>query len=713
MVPGETRTGAAVTESLHHRRISGHQNPLETIAWLHRHPTVRAMTKVHEIASRGLRGLYRIPTAQRDLVWDKPRKIRMYATLLKSYSPGLFWLWRPTMTEECEFIIDGMQRMAALFELFDICPPIHGAQPKGLPATKVQFNVDTREFRVVRRDEAAANATTPPAKPTPWVDVAPILRDTYHQNSDDVVAMAHTLPFPSAVDQAPTLERRKEALRRLRAIAEVEIQVTVVRGTQREVTELFTDINTGTTAMSPDDLVLTFASISTENWRNDEFVALLTQLKAAGLTVSKRTLLQTLSSVWKGVPELCPVTGDAEEWAELIQPGTVGYAAWQDTKRVWMEVVDYLRRYGVCRDDLLSNKSALVGLVALFAKFPDQTQSDRAFGWLLATGLTNRYKSASRAAQRQDANAIVSAANPREALDELIANTGWNQARHVTADDLCKPQSKMKWLIWPAVYARSAADWITGERLDYANRIDVHHVFPRRLRRQGQLETVDCAANLAWLSASTNQSLSDLAPESSLTRDDIRRETLKAQWIWTDVSLLKVETAQAAMRHRAEVMAVDVNGWVDSMIAAGTEPMPVVPDAEDVFHLEGSRTLSSAAEWQPGTVLRLRASGRVRVRFSAAGVPVLAAGSPVCNASRSGRNAVVTLGLARLAAEGGLGRDLGSGKVELLRPVSAPTLGPLGTMCLGYPVPTSAWEVVSGPGLAPRPEPQPTLPIGT
>lgn len=664
---------------------------------------------VHEMASRGARELYKVPPTQRDQVWDTGRKIRCYNTLLMGYPPGLWWAWRTDMRTDYELVLDGMQRLAAVLNLFDISAPTHDGQSAEPPAEKVQFHPAKRVFRIRPRAEAAVPTTENAdplvsARAKGWVDVAPVL------NSPDADIRALIRNIANNLGSGEERrEQQREALNDLRAIRNVTLPVVTFTGDVAQGIELFISINKGSAPMSREDLTLALISRFAGNWRNTHFAALRKQLKAEGFEVTKRLLLVTFGAIWKGDPSLAPVGKNIEEWSELVQPGSPGAIAWDRTVSAWERTITYLRSHGISSISQLPNTSALIALVALAAKFPASLDSGRALGWIYAGALTARYRSSSTQRVKHDVTAVYCALTADEALDELIFATGYSEQHHITVEQLkSTPTPALRSILWAAVYARQARDWLTGERLTREAALHAHHIFPKQLARQQQIFGVECLANFAYLSAASNESLSDQAPEFSLARPDLVSDTLAEQWVWRDADLRRVDKFAAAMEYRATRMAVDLNKWVESLLvdravvaeSTNDREIPATPELEPLT-MGGRRAPAGSPVWAPGTVLALTSNSRVRVRVGTDGSLVLSPGGPVVTRSRPATPSNVVDAIARLTEENGLGRELGSDRYELVRPVTALSLGSLAYLATGNPAPTAAWRVVSGPGALP------------
>jgi hypothetical protein len=147
------------------------------------------------------------------------------------------------MGSDCELVLDGTQRLAAVLHLFDITAATLEGQGTAPPKDKVQFHPSTRAFRVSSRSRANV-PTTVDADPTVcarargWVDVAPVL------TASDADARAIIRNIVANLGAGEVLrERQCEALVDLRAMRRVDLPVITFIGDVAQVIELASGIN--------------------------------------------------------------------------------------------------------------------------------------------------------------------------------------------------------------------------------------------------------------------------------------------------------------------------------------------------------------------------------------------------------------------------------------------------------------------------------------
>jgi hypothetical protein len=115
----------------------------------------RALDKISKRRDR-----YEIPDWQRQEVWDKPKKQQLIDSILRGWRLPKFYFLKVSEDPEQYEVVDGQQRLAAIYEFFDNQMPLSttsaqefGAQYyKGLRSSladrfddfQIQFDVDRR-----------------------------------------------------------------------------------------------------------------------------------------------------------------------------------------------------------------------------------------------------------------------------------------------------------------------------------------------------------------------------------------------------------------------------------------------------------------------------------------------------------------------------------------------------------------------------------------
>ncbi|HEX7180192.1 MAG TPA: DUF262 domain-containing protein, partial [Thermoanaerobaculia bacterium] len=74
----------------------------------------RAIDKIYKRRDR-----YEIPDWQRTKVWSRPKKQRLIDSILKDWKLPKFYFLRTSKEPEEFEVVDGQQRLQAIFEFFD------------------------------------------------------------------------------------------------------------------------------------------------------------------------------------------------------------------------------------------------------------------------------------------------------------------------------------------------------------------------------------------------------------------------------------------------------------------------------------------------------------------------------------------------------------------------------------------------------------------
>lgn len=526
-----------------------------------------ASVTIKDIVERSVNHKWSIPEFQRGFVWKATQVRDLIESLWLNYPVGTLLVWDssgPVQTRSASdaqtpdlWVVDGQQRATALCILSGRKPYWWIAAEdweRTIRKYDIRFDVHTKEppFFVV------ANAATRRVKGSRYIPINELLTLDVTRESDlkTLQEMAKQIKLEGLCDSMDAMEVYTR-LDRVRKIRDMEVVTITVDNELEDVVEIFSRLNSRGTRVTEADIYLGVVAARTPGWVRDNFLPFVAQVFELGYDVSPNLVFRTLTGVGKKAVRFRAI--ESAFWnATSIQP------VWARTKKAWSLAIKQLKDQGIGGNALLPADNALVPLIALLDRFPDDDFSPVLY-WLLQASRFSRYSSSSTSSMEEDLREIAEATNLTDALERLLARIRYVPA--LTADDFMRDYGDTRFgrlLLYLLVIRKKAVDWDQrGARIgfDQAELLagfqpQFHHIFPQKfLEGKVELDLIDALANIAIIGPTINIRISKQNPMDYIPKYKITSEKLRQQFISGQVTSTTVQQYPVWVRKRAAVLA--------------------------------------------------------------------------------------------------------------------------------------------------------------
>lgn len=534
--------------------------------------------KAWELVDRAVSHHLSVPEFQRGFVW-KPTQVRDLAeSLWLDYPIGSLLIWnseggveeriardaqRPSL-----WLVDGQQRTTALAILFGRKPywwPSAEDWDKTLKRYDIRFDIDTKEppFFLV------ANAAIRKARGERYVKLSRLLVLDPQKEKDQKILqdLARELKAQGLCNGMDAMEVYTR-LDRARKIREKDLVTVTVNHELEDVVEIFSRLNSRGTRVTEADIYLGVVAARAPGWVRDEFLPFLNVLKDYGFDLSPNLLFRSLTAILVGKTRFRDIP-DRMWNAEAIRP------AWGRCQKAWENLVKRLQEYGVLSNDPLPTEAALVTLVALHDKFPEEASFNHPFYWLLQASRYGRYSGSGTTSLDEDLRDVTESDTMKTAVTRLLKR--FLHTRTVELEEFLRDYVDSRFgrfLLYLMVYRNKARDWDEkGYRLGFEGsqvlsdfRPQWHHIFPTKFL-QGKVDEdqIDALANIAVIGSGINIRISAKDPMDYFDRYKVSDEKLEQQFIPTRRDQFRVENYVGFLETRAKGLAEEASRFLGSL----------------------------------------------------------------------------------------------------------------------------------------------------
>jgi len=505
------------------------------------------------------------------LVWDSSRPVQTRSAS-DAQTPDLW-------------VVDGQQRTTALCILSGRKPYWwSGADEweRTIRKYDIRFDIHAKQppFFVV------ANAATRRVKGLRYIPIHKLLILDVSRETDlkTLQEMAKQIKLEGLCDGMDAMDVYTR-LDRIRKIRDMDVVTITVDNDLEDVVEIFSRLNSRGTRVTEADIYLGVVAARTPGWVRDNFLPFVSQLSEFGYEVSPNLVFRTLTGIGKKAVRYRSI--EAEFWnATSIQP------VWERTKKAWSLAIKQLKDYGIPGSALFPADNALVSLIALLDKFPED-EFARIFYWFLQASRFSRYSSSSTSSMEEDLKEIAESSTLTEALERLLA-----RIRHVPllmADDFMRDYGDTRFgrlLLYLLVVRNKSVDWdqrgvrigFDGAEILAGFQPQFHHVFPKKfLEKQVDDGLIDALANIAIIGPTINIRISKQNPMDYIPKYKITAEKLRQQFISGQITNTTVKQYPDWLRGRATELANSGNDFLETLRGDLTLPT-VANDAERQDH---------------------------------------------------------------------------------------------------------------------------------
>jgi hypothetical protein len=534
--------------------------------------------KVWELVDRAVSHHLSVPEFQRGFVW-KPIQVRDLAeSLWLDYPVGSLLIWNSSVSVEERiardaqkpnlWIVDGQQRTTALTILFGRKPywwPSADDWDKTRKRYDIRFDISAKESPYFH----VADAVIRKAKGDRYLELSKLLTLDTQREADQkaLQELARQIKAQGLCDGMDAMEIYAR-LDRVRKVREKDLVTVTVSHELEDVVEIFSRLNSRGTRVTEADIYLGVVAARAPGWVRDEFLPFLKVLKEYGFDLGPNLLFKSLTAIVAGKTRFKEIKD--EYWdAEAIHP------AWDRCQNAWKNLVKRLAEYGVLSNDPLPTETALVTLIALQDKFPDEPSFDHAFYWFLQASRFGRYSGAATTSLDEDVRDVREAQTLNGAVDQLMKR--FPATHGIEPDDMIGDYSGSafgRFLLYLLVYKAGARDWDEkGHKLGFDGsqiladfKPQWHHIFPKKfLAGHAEEEHVDSLANIAVIGPTINIRINAKDPMDYLDRYKISNDKLEQQLIPTERAQFQVDNYPRFIECRAKTLAQRANSYLNSL----------------------------------------------------------------------------------------------------------------------------------------------------
>lgn len=536
-----------------------------------------ASVTIKDIVERSVNHKWSIPEFQRGFVWKATQVRDLIESLWLNYPVGTLLVWDssgPVQTRSASdaqtpdlWVVDGQQRTTALCILSGRKPYWWSGVDEWewtLRKYDIRFDVHTKEapFFVV------ANAATRRVRGSRYIPINRLLILDVSREADlkTLQEMAKQVKLDGLCNGMDAMEVYTR-LDRVRKIRDLEVVTITVDNDLEDVVEIFSRLNSRGTQVTEADIYLGVVAARTPGWVRDNFLPFVSQVSELGYELSPNLVFRTLTGVGKKAVRYRSI--DPAFWNAIsIQP------AWERTKRAWSLAIKQLRDHGISGNALLPADNALVPLIALLDKFPDD-DFPRIMFWFLQASRFSRYSSSSTSAMEEDLKEVAEAATLTEALERLLARIRY--VPPLMAEDFMRDYGDNRFgrlLLYLLVLRNKAVDWnqqgvligFDGAEILAGFQPQFHHVFPKKfLEGQVAADLIDALANISIIGPTINIRISKQNPMDYIPKYNITAEKLRQQFISQHITGTTVQQYPDWVRKRADALACVGNEFLEEL----------------------------------------------------------------------------------------------------------------------------------------------------
>ena len=536
-------------------------------------------TKVKEVVERAVSHQWSIPEFQRGFVW-KPTQVRdLVESLWLNYPIGSLLVWNSQgPTEEriardaqrpSLWVVDGQQRATALSILFGRKPywwPSAEEWEKTLRRYDVRFDVHAKEAPFF----LTANAAIKKVKGDRYLSISRLLTLETEKESDQhkLMQLAKGIKVQGLCDGMDAMEVYAR-LDRVRKIRDKELVTITIDQELEEVVEIFSRLNSKGTRVTEADIYLGIVAARAPGWVRDAFLPFLRQLNAAGFDLNPNLLFRCITAVGAGKVRFKDIPDTFWDAAQ-VQP------AWERTKKAWPSLISRFRSVGVLSNDPMPTQAALVTLIALADKFPNEPFA-LCYYWFLQASRFGRYSGSGATSLDEDLRDVNEATSLAEAIQRLLLR--FPHETPLETEDFLRDYSDTRFgrfLLYLLVYDQKAVDWDeAGHRLGFDGsellsdfRPQWHHVFPRKFL-EGKIadERINALGNIAVIGPAINIRISDKDPMAYFEKYGISQEKLTQQFIEAEIRVTPVGQFESWLVARSARLAKAGNDYLSRLKA--------------------------------------------------------------------------------------------------------------------------------------------------
>lgn len=515
------------------------------------------MPKISELLHQTNTGQLQVPRFQRGWVWNNKQVLQLFRSLYRDYPVGSLIIW-PTELEDgahVESVIDGQQRLTALYNVVYGKPPPWNRDALPDALSTMMFNVETQEFRY---EVQAMN------EDRLWVSVTELFEKGHQWWSQNYGPQLLT---------SPRIHNYHEHVARLLAIRDRSLNVEKLPADvdSKTAAEVFEIVNRAGRRVSEGDLVLGQLCLRWDEAR-DRIREALEYWRSGGYGISLEWVLHAMSACVGGRINFESILeADVDEVV----------SSFEKVERATSEVLDQLRdNLGLDSTTTTAINNGLIMVVVERIRrdrlVEGQDEFDRALiGWWLLSTLHNRWSADVRNRTNKDVSVLTTGKGVAGLMEELRIMVRTRSLRLEPSDFECGRSSKPYYRLLLTLTRRCGSrDLGSGMSLSFhhmshLSRLETHHIFPPRYLSNAGVEKaeIDELANLAFLTQGTNLRIGGKSPADYLPEYEAAHSgVLASQWIPEDTRLWTAGAYSQFLARRRTLLAEAANDFLGELV---------------------------------------------------------------------------------------------------------------------------------------------------
>ena len=508
-----------------------------------------------------------LPEFQRGYVWNRDQVRALMLSLYRRHPVGSLLVW-VTQSEGARYrgdaviqpgvvklLLDGQQRITSLYGIVRGDPP-RFFDGNAQTFTGLYFHLETEEFSFYMPIKMKGDPL--------WVDVSRLME----LGLDPFIETLNAVP--EAQSKLGTYVSR---LNRILGIKDIAIHDEEVTGPDKSidvVVDIFNRVNSGGTKLSKGDLALAKVCAEMPEAR-ERMKGALKKWHDAGYHFDLAWFLRNINTVITGEARFNALHDvDAETFAQGIERA----------ERAIDTMLNLIAgRLGLDHNRVFFGRYAM----PVMARYVDQrggrlegaSERDKLLYWYLQSALWGRFSGSTETTIDKDLETIRESEG---ALDRLIEELRLGRGSLVVEPghfDAWSLGARFYPLLYLLTRTGSARDWCTGltlrdDLLGRMSRLEVHHVFPRRiLYRAGFTKSVvNAVANYCFLTKDTNLRIGARPPEEYFPEiEELHPGSLASQWIPMDPDLWKIDRYPDFLAERRALLADAAKTFLEHLLA--------------------------------------------------------------------------------------------------------------------------------------------------
>jgi len=552
--------------------------------------------KIKEIIKDIKEGKYNIPEFQRGFIWT-PQQVRdLTESIWREYPIGVILVWEGEHTPKVgdyhkftSWILDGQQRMTSFCILYGEKPPWWDDKFVLWEDVLEKYDIMVRvNSDMTDLEFAVSNPIR--EKEVEWISI----RDLLHMDDDKLRELVNKIvekyipKTAEALESDPewkeiTYEKSKDKIRDLLKNLKERLEkyeVTFLKTTHDvdDVIEIFDRVNTKGTKVKEADIMVALLSIEHQGWIRDEFLPFLVDLREEfGFDLDPNFVIRMLSAISpKRTVRLSEI--GKEFWSKEFDLDKY----WKRTRESLITISKILNDFGILSTDIMVSKYVLIPLVALYERFEDDFDRNKALYWFILATWDGRYSSMSATKIGEDLKSIGNSKSFEEAIKELLNKLQVDGK--IKKEDVLRDYTKdrfMRFLLYLAIYNNGAIDWKQKVKIGFVGKDtrfsefkpQWHHFFPKNVLKKYnekldeeerfKEEEINSLANITILNP--KQRVFTTEPHDYIKKHNITEEMLKQQFIPIEEELWHVENYRKFLDRRAELLVDGINRFLDSL----------------------------------------------------------------------------------------------------------------------------------------------------